>query len=72
MSTTVTPEAIKEARRRLGLSQTAFAALLNERVPGLRTNKIAVHRWEYGTHRPSGPAAEALRKIIAELPSQTP
>lgn len=51
------PSSTKEIRRRLELSQTAFAGLMGV---SLRT----VQDWEQGRRQPSGPARSLLR--IAE------
>lgn len=65
MSEPITPESIIELRRRLGLSQAAFASLLNSIVPGLAVNTPTVSRWEHGKHHPQGTAAAAIRHLMA-------
>ena len=47
---------IQELRHNLGLSQTAFAALL-------RVSAMAVSRWERGINEPPGEAYIALGKL---------
>jgi DNA-binding transcriptional regulator YiaG len=64
----ISPESIRELRRRLGLSQAALAVRLNALVPGLRTTRVTVTRWETGTHPPAGVAAAAIRKLADETP----
>jgi DNA-binding transcriptional regulator YiaG len=61
----LTPESIIELRRRLGLSQAAFASLLNSRVPGLAVNTPTVSRWENGKHQPASIPAAVIRDLIA-------
>ena len=68
----ITPESIRTVRRALGLSQGAFARLLNERAPGLRTNQPTVARWETGAFRPSGVALHVITEIIRATPDGTP
>jgi transcriptional regulator with XRE-family HTH domain len=63
MATNLTPETIRETRRRLGLTQAAFAALLRETVPGLGTTRVTVNRWENGVHPPDGVAAAVIRRL---------
>jgi len=55
-----TPDSPEKIRKRLGLSQTAFAALLNISVKTLRN-------WEQGQRNPQGPAL-ALLRIIDQHP----
>jgi DNA-binding transcriptional regulator YiaG len=57
--TDLTPEIIKAARHRLGLTQTQFA----ERI-GCST--LAVSFWERGTRTPTGLYAKAVRELIAD------
>ncbi|HLX76444.1 MAG TPA: helix-turn-helix domain-containing protein [Terriglobales bacterium] len=47
---------IQDLRRKLGLSQTAFAELL-------RVSAMAVSRWERGINEPPGEAYVALGKL---------
>jgi DNA-binding transcriptional regulator YiaG len=54
---------LKAIRERLSLTGEAFAALINERVPGARVTKQAVWRWESGVRRPSPAMAEAIRRL---------
>lgn len=61
----LTPDTIRDLRRRLGLTQTDFAKRLNETIPGLGVNQGTVARWETGKHRPSGVAAAAIRDLMA-------
>lgn len=53
----ITPEQITELRRRLGLNQTAFAALVG-------CTQAAVSRWEEGLRTPTGLYAKAVRALI--------
>jgi len=64
----LSPESIRSIRHRLGLSQAAFAVLLNERVPGLRTHQVTVARWEAGAMRPSSVSAYVIRDLMARTP----
>lgn len=52
----VQPEGVKELRKRSGLSQPKFAALLNIDVGTLRN-------WEQGIRKPTGPAQALLTAI---------
>ena len=54
------PDSPEKIRKQLGLSQTAFAALLNISVKTLRN-------WEQGQRQPQGPAL-ALLRIIEQHP----
>ena len=54
------PGSPEKIRNQLGLSQTAFAALLNISVKTLRN-------WEQGQRQPQGPAL-ALLRIIEQHP----
>ncbi len=56
----ITASEIREARRRLGLSQEQFADVFGISVSSLR-------KWEQGQYAPSG-AAKALLKVIALEP----
>ena len=49
----------REARHKLGLSQTEFAALIG-------TGVGTVRKWELGTRRPSGAARTLIEVIKAE------
>lgn len=49
----------REARHKLGLSQSEFAALIG-------TGVGTVHKWELGTRRPSGAARTLIEVIKAE------
>ena len=71
MAQPLTPEAILTLRHRLRLNQTAFAARLNEQLPGLRVNQVTVARWETGKHVPSGVAAAALERLQATAGSSS-
>jgi DNA-binding transcriptional regulator YiaG len=52
-----TPEQIKSARLRLGLSQAAFAARV-----GCATGTVAM--WELGSRRPKGLYLRALLRVM--------
>ena len=54
--TSMTPEQIRELRRREQASQTVFARYLNV-TPGL------VSQWERGLKRPGGPSAKLLALV---------
>ena len=60
MTSQWTAERVRELRTRLGLSQTDFALELRSVFPALRTDAVAVSRWENGHVTPSGAAAYAL------------
>jgi len=51
--------AIRALRRRLGLTQAAFAALVG-------CSAQAVSFWERGTRAPTGLYARAVRRLLAE------
>jgi DNA-binding transcriptional regulator YiaG len=57
---------IRAIRERLDLTGPAFAALINERVPGAKITKQSVWRWESGLRHPSPAMAEAIRRIVSE------
>jgi len=59
----MTKDEIRDTRRRLGLTQAAFAVRLNATIPGLRVNQISVSRWERGIVRPSGVAMAAIARL---------
>ncbi|MBW2704621.1 MAG: type II toxin-antitoxin system MqsA family antitoxin [Deltaproteobacteria bacterium] len=50
------PEDVKAIRTRLGLSQSAFAALLG-------VSKRTLQDWEQGRRKPRGPACSLLRIV---------
>jgi putative transcriptional regulator len=56
----IDPNDIKQARKRLGLSQEQFADVFGVSASSLR-------KWEQGQYAPSG-AAKALLKVIALEP----
>jgi putative transcriptional regulator len=53
-STVKLPDDVRKIRKRLGLSQSAFAALL-------RVSLCTLQDWEQGRHKPTGPAYALLR-----------
>ena len=57
----ITPEQIIELRRRLGLNQTAFAALVG-------CTQAAVSMWEEGLRTPTGLYARAVSELIRDSP----
>lgn len=59
MPHTLTPESIRDLRRRLGLTQTAFAALIG-------CHWLTVSFWETGRRHPTGLYARAVRDVMAE------
>jgi DNA-binding transcriptional regulator YiaG len=61
----MTSAEIKTIRERLGLTGPAFAALINERVPGARVTKQAVWGWEHGQRTPSPAMASVIRALAA-------
>jgi DNA-binding transcriptional regulator YiaG len=58
MPDTPTPSEIIDLRRRLGLNQTAFAALIG-------CTQAAVSRWEDGIRSPTGLYARAVTDLLA-------
>lgn len=56
----ITPEEIQATRERIGVSQSAFAAMLN-------VSKRTLQEWEQGRRRPTGPA-RSLLAIAARKP----
>ena len=56
----MTPEEIKATRERIGVSQSAFAAMLN-------VSKRTLQEWEQGRRQPTGPA-RSLLAIAAKRP----
>lgn len=65
MPNPITPESIIELRRRLGLNQTAFAALLN-------VQQATISRWEAGDRFPDGRSAVALLALMGRIPYSHP
>ena len=65
MHNSITPEQIIALRRRLGLNQTAFAALLN-------VKQATVSRWEAGGRFPDGRSAVALIVLMGNSPDSHP
>ncbi len=61
----LTPEAIRLARQRLGLTQVQMA----ERIG---CAAIAVSYWERGVRTPTGLYARAVRALLAEAEAVTP
>jgi len=61
----MTSAEIKTIRERLGLTGPAFAALINDRVPGARVTKQAVWGWENGQRTPSPAMAAIIRTLAA-------
>lgn len=59
-------ERVRELRARLGFSQTAFALELRRVFPAIRTDAVAVSRWENGRVTPSGVATYALDLLDRE------
>jgi DNA-binding transcriptional regulator YiaG len=55
----LTPETIKAARVRLGLTQTQVAARIG-------CSALAVSFWERGTRTPTGLYAKAVRELITD------
>ncbi len=62
----MTPDKIRDLRRRLGLSQAQLAARINAVGPGLRVHRHAVSRWESGRVQPSGPSLAAIRTVACD------
>jgi DNA-binding transcriptional regulator YiaG len=56
----MSPAAVKEARARLGLTQSKLAALLRMGVNGERQ----IRRWEDGEVPISGPASVAIEALL--------
>ena len=52
----LSPKEIRGLRRRSGMSQAVFAALLN-------TSLSTVQKWEIGEKRPSGPSLKLLDMV---------
>ena len=59
MDTSLTPESIRDLRKRLGLTQPQFA----ERIG---CTSQAVSYWERGTRQPRGLYAMAIRRLMAK------
>ena len=53
----ITPDEIKATRERIGVSQSAFAAMLN-------VSKRTLQEWEQGRRQPTGPAQSLLAIAI--------
>lgn len=58
----MTPDQVRDARKRLGLSQTGLAEALKMGANGARQ----VRRWEQAETPVSGPAAVAIGLMIKE------
>lgn len=61
----MTADDIRAIRRRLGLTQAAFALRLNETVPGLTVQQPHVARWESGRVKPSGVIVATIERIYS-------
>lgn len=59
----MTPEQVKEARRRLGLTQTQLAKRLRMRGNGARQ----IRAWERGEAPITGPASLAIEYMLKEV-----
>lgn len=59
----MTPEQVKEARRRLGLTQTQLAKRLRMRGNGARQ----IRAWETGEAPITGPASLAIEYMLREI-----
>jgi DNA-binding transcriptional regulator YiaG len=61
----MTPNELREARCKLGLSAAGLARALEMGTNGGRT----VRHWERGDYAPSGPAQVAIRLMLAQARS---
>ena len=68
MSPNMTGPEIKAIRERLGLTGQAFAALINQHIPGAGVNRFSVSRWESGRIVPSPAMAAIIRRLVANEP----
>lgn len=57
------PDAIRTARRQLGLTQSELAAMLRLANPDT-SGKRTIREWEKGTRPISGPASVALEALL--------
>jgi transcriptional regulator with XRE-family HTH domain len=55
---------IRDYRKRLGLSQDAFAQRIRATVPGSRLALMSVSRWERGECEPSAIYASAIERVL--------
>lgn len=62
----MTADELRAIRRRLGLTQAAFALRLNETVPGLNVKQPHIARWESGRVKPSGVVVAAIERIYSD------
>lgn len=60
MTNMMTKEELREARRRLGLTQNELAEMI-----GVKLNTVG--KWECGAAQCAGPAAILIRKMVKEL-----
>lgn len=67
MATQVTPDEIKDARKRLGLSQSGLAEVLRLGSNGERT----IRRWEQGEVPVTGPATVAIECLLEKVQGRT-
>ena len=65
----ITSADVRSIRKKLGLTQAAFALRLNETVPGLNVKQPHVARWESGRVKPSGVIVAAIERISSPPPS---
>jgi DNA-binding transcriptional regulator YiaG len=59
VSPSMAPQAVKAIRKRLGLSQAAFAAKIG-------VTRDAVARWEAGNRRMSEPISRLIERLAVE------
>jgi DNA-binding transcriptional regulator YiaG len=64
----MTPDELREARRKLGFSCAALAKALRLGAQGART----VRRWEAGDSQISGPAQVAIEMMLRERADDAP
>lgn len=54
---------VLQVRKKLGLDQKAFAQLLRDKLPGVKTCAVDISRWENGYHYPG---AQVVNFIASE------
>ena len=64
-TTALTPERVRAARKKLGLTQPQFALYLGRQLKrGIRPSSWTVMRWESGQKKPGPLYATTLERIV--------
>lgn len=63
----MTPERIRNLRKRHGLTQAEFYDRLGLRDVSIQAKRQVISRWELGTRNPGSAALALIEKFAAEL-----